>query len=99
RPHHRRESAEHLWGSGERAVLSAEVLADALGVAGLIKGGFGEAGRDRKGIPATLASSDRRNQAGIDAAAQEQAEWHVASQPQCDRRGQQLFELIDRLGE
>src|ERR1041385_2250141 len=81
-PHQRRESVEHLRASGERAVLSTEVLRDALGVAALIEGGFGEAERERQGVPPTVPSSNRRYQARIDAAAQEQTEWHIHSEAQ-----------------
>src|SRR5437867_11546694 len=95
----RRENVEHLRASGERAVLSPEVLRDALGIAALIEGSFGEAERERRDVPAAVASGDGRYQARIDATAQKQAEWHVAAQAQSDRGGQQVFEPIDGLGD
>src|SRR5207244_2785437 len=98
-PNERWENVEHLRASGEGAVPGPEVLRDAFGVATLIEGGFGEADRERRDVPATVASSDRRYQARIDATAQEQTEWHVAAQPHGDRGCQQIFQLIDGLGE
>ena len=85
---------QHLRTAGERVVAQAEVSRDGLGIAALVKGAFGEAQRERRDFAGTLPGGDGPHQARIDAAAQEQAEGHVAAQPQGDGGGQQLFQLI-----
>src|SRR6266704_5597834 len=98
-PHQRREDVEDLRASGERAMPSSEVVRDALGVAALVERGFGEAERERLRLPGAVTRGDGRHQARIDAAAQEQTEWHVTAEPECYRGREQSFQSIDGLGE